>query len=93
MNDKPWQSCVISELKGHRDDVTGFVKSGTQIYSASMDKTVRVWSVRKSKKKCLAVMQGHQKGVYCVDANRSIIVSGAKDKTIKVCHFYSIYAS
>ena len=77
-------SFASSELKGHKDDIVRFIKHGTQIYSASMDRTVRVWNVVKQKRKCMAVLQGHHRGVYSVDANRDVIVSGSRDQTIKV---------
>eukprot|EP00794_Sanderia_malayensis_P005188 gene5188-5842_t len=84
MDEKDIDKYVISSFKGHKDDIVRFVKHGNQIYSASMDKTVRVWSVGKRKSKCLSVLHGHHKGVYCIDADRNIIVSGSRDQTVKV---------
>ena len=77
------QEQCLSRLRGHTDDVVRFIKHGSYVYSASLDKTVRIWTVGR-KSRCIGVLLGHSKGVYCVDADRNVVISGSRDHTVKV---------
>ena len=61
-------------------------KDGNTFCSASMDRTLKVWSL--SSPKANYTLQGHQKGVNCVEyyegSDKPYLISGADDKLIKV---------
>eukprot|EP00795_Rhopilema_esculentum_P011900 gene11900-2461_t len=75
--------CILSKLSGHTSDVTRFTKVGNFIYSASLDKTVCVWTVKKKPRR-VAKLSGHQSNINCIQANQEVIVSGSRDESIKV---------
>ena len=77
------QEQFLSQLRGHTDDVVRFIKHGSYVYSASLDKTVRIWTVGR-KSRCMGVLHGHTKGVYCVDADKNVVISGSRDHTLRV---------
>eukprot|EP00112_Aurelia_sp_Birch-Aquarium-sp1_P006495 Seg1716.18 transcript_id=Seg1716.18/GoldUCD/mRNA.D3Y31 product="F-box/WD repeat-containing protein 4" protein_id=Seg1716.18/GoldUCD/D3Y31 len=77
------QEQCLSRLRGHTDDVVRFIKHGSYVYSASLDKTVRIWAVGR-KSRCMGVLHGHSNGVYCVDAERNVVISGSRDCTLKI---------
>jgi coatomer subunit beta' len=61
-------------------------KDGNTFCSASMDRTLKVWSL--SSPTANYTLEGHQKGVNCVEyyegGDKPYLVSGADDKLIKV---------
>lgn len=85
-----WQQQLV--LRGHQADVCRFVVRGSQLISSSMDRTVCIWSLQNGK--CEAILHGHGDGVYDVDGWGDIIVSGSRDKTVKVgtteCYWLSL---
>ena len=57
-------------------------KDGNTFASASLDKTIKVWSLGSAT--CNYTLEGHVKGVNCVDYyggnDKPYLISGADDK-------------
>ena len=79
-------SPTIHQLVGHSDWVSSaqFSPDGTNIVSASGDKTVRVWSVATGE--CVQTLEGHSGGVMSAQfsPDGTNIVSASWDKTVRV---------
>jgi WD40 repeat protein len=77
---------------GHDSAITCVIDTakGTQVISASYDKTVRVWDARTAD--CLLVLAGHKGVVYglAVAPNGRRLLSCSSDETLKVwyCNMY-----
>ncbi|KAK9829928.1 hypothetical protein WJX72_008689 [[Myrmecia] bisecta] len=85
--DKNWTCTQIFE--GHSHYVMQVVfnpKDSNTFASASLDRTVKVWSVGQPTPNF--TLEGHEKGVNCVDyfngGDRPYLISGADDKQVKV---------
>ena len=85
--EKAWRN--IMTFEGHTHFVMQVVfnpKDANTFASASMDRTVKVWSL--GSKVPNYTLEGHQKGVNCVDyyhgGDKPYLVTGADDKLIKV---------
>jgi len=55
--------------------------------SASLDKTVKVWSISGNNLKANFTLKGHEAGVNCLDyfkGDKPYIASGGDDLTIKI---------
>jgi F-box and WD-40 domain protein 1/11 len=50
--------------------------------SASGDRLIKLWDVKTGK--CLKTIQGHQKGIACVQFDGKRIVSGSSDETVRI---------
>lgn len=75
--------CKITDLKGHSDSVLCVIFDHNYLASGSLDKTIRVWDLRTGK--CLHVLKGHVKGVWCLNFfTHYLLVSGSFDGTIRV---------
>ena len=68
---------------GHQGDISKFVITGGQLLTCGMDKSVRTWNLETGI--CNGLYLGHTGQVHSVDCFREVIVSGSRDKTIKVC--------
>lgn len=53
------------------------------VISASKDSTLKIWDLRTNKIK--TDLPGHTDEVYCVDWVADKVVSGGRDKTVKMC--------
>jgi WD40 repeat protein len=61
--------------------------SDTYFASVSSDMTVRVWELRENQ--CVAKLRGHTVDAMSVDLQNDTLVSGSKDKTIRIwCYIY-----
>lgn len=82
---------VEHTLSGHKQSVThvAFSRNGSQVASASADKTIRVWNARTGQ--CDAVMQDHVASVSSVawSPNGDRLVSGSWDTTLRVWNIRS----
>ena len=58
---------------------------GTQLASASQDKTILIWDTNT--RTCIRRLRGHAAAVYCLDAEGDVLVSGSADKTILTWKF------
>ncbi|KAK3710764.1 hypothetical protein QZH41_016753, partial [Actinostola sp. cb2023] len=75
-----WQQQMI--FKGHKYDVNHFVCRGDQIISSSMDNTIRSWDMLTGV--CDGVYTGHTGSIHGIDGYGDIIVSGGRDKMVKI---------
>ena len=84
-----WQP--VKTLSGHHGDVCKFVIIGGQLVTCSMDNSVRTWNLQTSK--CDGLFLGHASDVHSVDCFDDVIVSGSRDKTVKVLltNFFTNY--
>ncbi|AOA62659.1 Mitochondrial fission protein [Komagataella phaffii CBS 7435] len=74
----------IAEFHGHEDTITTFgfdLPFGTMV-SASLDNTVRVWDLSRSK--CIGLLEGHNAAVKCLQIEDSTVVTGSLDASIKM---------
>ena len=76
----------MQTLEGHSDEVSSaqFSPDGTNIVSASIDQTVRVWSVATGE--CVQTLEGHSGTVFSAQfsPDGTNIVSASNDKTVRV---------
>ncbi len=70
-------------LKGHIAPVTCLEVFGERIYTASWDKTIRIYD--KASRRCLKVLQAHTDFVKCMlmVPHLNILLSGSSDRCIK----------
>lgn len=76
---------LLHTFEGHTDRVVSVTfGSDEQIASASIDKTIKIWSL--STGKLVRNLSGHSDWVLCIAVSPSeqTLVSGSKDKTIKI---------
>lgn len=63
-------------------------KDTSMFASASLDKTIRIWTVSTAKSSANYTLIGHEQGVNCIDFSRDLerphLVSGADDGLVKV---------
>eukprot|EP00003_Mantamonas_plastica_P009168 TRINITY_DN1850_c0_g1_i2.p1 TRINITY_DN1850_c0_g1~~TRINITY_DN1850_c0_g1_i2.p1 ORF type:complete len:256 (-),score=45.29 TRINITY_DN1850_c0_g1_i2:78-845(-) len=88
--EQKWKNTQIFEGHNHYVMmVTWNPKDPNSFATASLDRTVKVWSVGQSVPNfTLEGSQGHDKGVNCVDyfygGDKPYLVTGADDRTVKV---------
>ncbi|KAG0226915.1 protein with putative role during mitosis [Actinomortierella wolfii] len=79
-------ACLVATIPDHHAKVYGLVVDQGRLYSASSDKTVKVWDVETLE--CLATFQGHTGGVNSLTALKGAyagqLATGSSDKTIKI---------
>lgn len=85
--DRGWQCAQVFEGHSHYVMQVAFNPKDTNTFaSASLDRTVKVWSLGQPAPNF--TLEGHEKGVNSVDyfggGDRPFLVSGADDKTAKV---------
>ncbi|VFQ85980.1 unnamed protein product [Cuscuta campestris] len=73
---------LVASLKGHSLAVFSLLVSADRLYSASGDKTLRVWDLKTLQ--CLQTLHGHAGAVMSVLCWESYLISGSLDNTIKV---------
>lgn len=76
----PWQP--LMKLSDHQGDVSKFVIIGGQLVTCSVDKSIRTWNLKTGL--CDGLYLGHDGDVHSVDCFGEVIVSGSRDKTVKV---------
>ena len=84
-----WQ--VANTYSGHEHYVMQLCinpKDTTMFASASLDKSIKIWTISTAKSAANFSLLGHQAGINCVDfshdSERSHIVSGGDDGQVKV---------
>ncbi|KAI8849526.1 WD40-repeat-containing domain protein [Chytridium lagenaria] len=85
--EKNWSN--IMTFHGHTHFVMQVVfnpTDGKTFASASLDHTIKVWSLGSAAATC--TLEGHEKGINCIDyyhgGDKSYLVSGSDDKLVKV---------
>jgi WD40 repeat protein len=74
---------MIFRFQGHSDAINEVCFGQEVFFSASDDKTIRVWNIEKQQFN--AVLKGHLSRVNCIVYNeaKSILCSGSDDRTIR----------
>ena len=67
---------------GHDEIVWALERRGDRFFSASADKSVRVWCPQD--KRCLRVLEGHSRPVLSLASTPTALFSGSYDNSIKV---------
>jgi F-box and WD-40 domain protein 7 len=67
---------------GHDEIVWALERRGPHFFSASADKSVRVWCPQA--KRCTRVLEGHARPVLSLASTANVLFSGSYDNTIKV---------
>eukprot|EP01094_Clydonella_sp_ATCC50884_P021946 TRINITY_DN493_c0_g3_i1.p1 TRINITY_DN493_c0_g3~~TRINITY_DN493_c0_g3_i1.p1 ORF type:complete len:2040 (-),score=911.87 TRINITY_DN493_c0_g3_i1:136-6255(-) len=83
-------SKVIDYLESHTKSVNSMIAVGNYVWSASSDKTLRVWHMEEGD--CLKILQGHTGPVFGLVHSNLHVWSGSWDKTLmawdaEVCFF------
>ncbi|KAF9125795.1 hypothetical protein BGW39_007136 [Mortierella sp. 14UC] len=85
---------LLRTLRGHRAAVNAvqfspesaapspFRGSPRLVVSASGDKTIKVWSFETGE--CLRTLEGHARGIACIQFEGNVVVSGSSDQSIKI---------
>ncbi|KAI4384161.1 hypothetical protein MLD38_002349 [Melastoma candidum] len=83
---------AVGALRGHGKAILCMISVGREVViSGSADRTVRVWRGEGGKFRCMAVMEGHEKGVKSLEAvavsgGVVSVVSGSLDGEIRLWH-------
>ncbi|KAG9063807.1 hypothetical protein KI688_003919 [Linnemannia hyalina] len=85
---------LLRTLRGHRAAVNAvqfspesaapspFRGNPRLVVSASGDKTIKVWSFETGE--CLRTLEGHARGIACIQFEGNVVVSGSSDQSIKI---------
>ncbi|KAF9173030.1 hypothetical protein BGX21_002106 [Mortierella sp. AD011] len=85
---------MIKTLIGHRAAVNAvqfspesappspFAGHPRVVVSASGDKTIKIWSFETGE--CLRTLEGHARGIACIQFEGNVIVSGSSDRCIRI---------
>lgn len=75
---------MLRKLWGHRAAVNSMHldEAGRRIISASGDRTIRVWDFDTGT--CLRSIEGHARGVACIQLCENIVVAGSSDLSIRL---------
>ena len=88
--------CMADEssphAQGHDEIVWAVEVSGHRLFSASADKTIRVWDIES--RRCERVLEDHSRPVLSLACADGKLFSGSYDYTIKVqtCKTFTIIA-
>lgn len=69
-------------LQGHDEIVWAVEVAGHRLFSASADKTIRVWDIES--RRCERVLEDHSRPVLSLACSDGKLFSGSYDYTIKV---------
>lgn len=72
----------VCALQGHEEIVWAVEVSGSRLFSASADKTIRVWDI--DSRRCEHVLEDHTRPVLSLAISGNRLYSGSYDFTIKV---------
>ena len=80
---KPIHKYVLRHiLKGHRAAVNSVHFKGTDIATASGDRTVRLWNIETGT--MIRTISAHARGIACVNITGDLVVTGSSDHVIKI---------
>jgi len=69
-------------LQGHDEIVWAVEAAAGRLYSASADKTIRVWDT--ATRRCVKVLEGHERPVLSLALSPTHLFSGSYDATVRV---------
>lgn len=77
-------SLTLSRSQGHTGSITdlAFIRSSTQLVSASKDTFVRVWDL--STQSCVQTLVGHRHEVWALSVHDQRLVTGSADNKLRV---------
>lgn len=78
----PVRTACTAGLQGHEEIVWAVEVCGRRLFSASADKTIRVWDIES--RRCEQVMEDHTRPVLSLSIANGKLFSGSYDYTIKV---------
>ena len=78
----PARGCLLRTLGQHKSWVWALAVGEELMFSASDDKTVRVWSLDDHK--CKKELSGHTDGVRSLALGQQWLFSGSRDHTVRV---------
>ncbi|KAG0348403.1 hypothetical protein BG004_005244 [Podila humilis] len=84
---------LVRTLVGHRAAVnavqfspesseTSYMGHNRVVVSASGDRSIKIWSFATGE--CLRTLEGHTRGIACIQFEGNVIISGSSDKSIKI---------
>lgn len=73
---------AFCDVQGHDEIVWAVEVSGNRLFSASADKTIRVWDIET--RRCIQVLEDHARPVLSLAVSGSYLFSGSYDYSIKV---------
>lgn len=79
---RPPTAPLPSLLQGHEEIVWAVEVHGSRLFSASADKTIRVWDI--ASRRCEHVLEDHTRPVLSLAISGNRLYSGSYDFTIKV---------
>lgn len=74
--------CTVLCVQGHEEIVWAVEVHGHRLFSASADKTIRVWDI--DSRRCEHVLEDHTRPVLSLAISGNRLYSGSYDFTIKV---------
>lgn len=69
----------LHTLTGHAGPVNAIGLAGERVASASGDGKIRLWDLVSGE--CIRVLEGHERGLACIEFKGDYIVSGSNDRT------------
>lgn len=81
-------STALVAEQGHEEIVWAVEVCGRRLFSASADKTIRVWDI--GSRRCEQVMEDHTRPVLSLSVANGKLFSGSYDYTIKVGWYFWI---
>jgi WD40 repeat protein len=73
----------IASIPCGEHDVTRFVVKDNLLVSGSKDE-VTAWNIKDKSHSKIMTFVGHTKSVYCVEMLGDVVLSGSRDRSIKV---------
>ncbi|KNC48260.1 uncharacterized protein AMSG_11810 [Thecamonas trahens ATCC 50062] len=71
----------VMVYKGHKKTVLSLLVRGSSVFSASTDKTVRLWDTASDA--CVRAYTGHSDIVYCLEVADGVLYTGSRDGTAR----------
>ncbi|XP_038635852.1 F-box/WD repeat-containing protein 7-like isoform X3 [Scyliorhinus canicula] len=72
----------LRALMGHNSGIDHLCFDGTQVVSASSDRTIRVWSIQDGR--CKKILRGHEDEIQYLAMKEQIVASTSWDHTIRM---------
>ncbi len=76
----------VASINCGEHDVTRFIVKDDLLVSASKDQ-VSAWNIKDKLYRKIMTFVGHTKSVYCVEMLGEVVLSGSRDRSIKVKNY------